>query len=67
MKMKAKVDKNKCIGCGACTAIASNVFEIDDDGLAKVVVEEVNEEDKESVVDAKESCPASAIDTEENK
>ena len=32
--MKAKVNKDICIGCGACTAIACNFFEIGDDGLA---------------------------------
>ncbi len=63
--MKAKVDKNKCIGCGACTSIASNVFEFDDDGLAKAVQEEVKEEDKESVKEAEESCPTGAVQVEE--
>ncbi len=63
--MKAKVDKNKCIGCGACTSIASNVFEFDDDGLAKAIQEEVKEEDKESVKEAEESCPTGAVQVEE--
>ena len=35
--MKAKVNKDVCIGCGACTSIAPDVFEIGDDGLAEVV------------------------------
>ena len=26
---KIEVDKNKCIGCGACTAIAPDVFEFE--------------------------------------
>ena len=32
--MKANVDKNTCIGCGACTSICPEVFSIEDDGLA---------------------------------
>ena len=31
------VDKNVCIGCGACAAVASNTFEIGDDGLAEAI------------------------------
>ena len=55
--MKVKVDKDKCIGCGACTAIAPDNFEFDDDGLAKVIKEEITDE----VITAKESCPTEAI------
>ena len=58
---KVKVDKDKCIGCGACTAIAPDVFEFDDDGLAKAVKEEVNDE----VKTAAEGCPTEAITVEE--
>ena len=60
--MELKVNKDLCIGCGACQATAPNVFEIDDDGLAKVKVNEVTEEDKEDAIDALEGCPTSAIE-----
>lgn len=62
--MKPKVNKDVCIGCGACQAIAENVFEIDNDGLAKAIVDEVPEEEKENAIDAKESCPTGAITVE---
>ena len=62
--MKVKVNKDQCIGCGACAALASNVFEIDDTGLSSVIVDEVAEEDKESAKDAIDSCPTSAIEEE---
>jgi len=58
---KVEVDKNKCIGCGACTAIAPDVFEFDDDGLAKAVSNTVNED----VKTAAEGCPTEAITAEE--
>ena len=32
---KVKVDQEKCIGCGACTAIASEVFSFDEERVAK--------------------------------
>ncbi len=62
--MKAKVNKDVCIGCGACTSIAPDVFEIGDDGLAEVVKDNI-EEEKEDVIDASESCPTEAIEVEE--
>ena len=58
---KVEVDKNKCIGCGACTAIAPDVFEFDDDGLAKAVSNTVNSD----VKTAAEGCPTEAITVEE--
>ena len=64
--MKATVLKDACIGCGACQAIAPDVFEIEDDGLAGCIGEITNE-NKEDVLDASESCPTSAIKVEEEK
>lgn len=32
--MKAFVDKDICIGCGACTGICPEILDMDDDGLA---------------------------------
>lgn len=61
--MKLKVDKDLCIGCGACSAICPDVFEIDpNDGLAHEIVDEISEENIEDAVDAKEGCPVNAID-----
>lgn len=59
--MKVKVDKSLCIGCGACQAVAPSVFELEDDGLAKAIDEEIQEDIKEDVMDALEGCPTSAI------
>lgn len=59
--MKAKVIRENCIGCGACQAIAPSIFEIDDEGLSKVIMEEVAESDLEDFNDALESCPTGAI------
>ena len=63
-KMKVTVNRDQCIGCGACAALASTVFEIDDEGVSKVIVDEIAEEDEESVQDAIDSCPTSAIEEE---
>ena len=62
--MKVKVNNEACIGCGACASICPDVFEINDDGLSKAKVEEVQDDKKQEVADAKESCPTGAIETE---
>ena len=62
--MKAKVNKDACIGCGACNAIAQGIFEMDDDGLAIANTDPIPEEKEEEVRDASESCPTGAIEIE---
>ena len=63
--MKAKVNKDICIGCGACCAIEPDAFELEDDGLAVCKLDEIKEEKKENVMDAADSCPTGAIEVEE--
>ncbi len=60
MAKKVTVDKDLCIGCGACTGICSNIFAIGDDGKAEVIAE-VTDADQESVQAAADSCPVQAI------
>lgn len=61
--MKFKVNKDACIGCGACQAICEDVFEITDDGYATAKdVEVTDEEIKEDAISAMEGCPTSAIE-----
>ena len=62
--MKATVNKDACIGCGQCTAICGEVFEIGAEGTAEVKVAEVPEEAKDTCVEAKDSCPTGAISAE---
>lgn len=63
--MKAKVIENICIGCGACQALAPEVFEINDNGVSECTKTIIPEEDKEAVLEAQENCPTNAIDVEE--
>ncbi len=63
--MKAIVNKDACIGCGACQAICPKVFEIGDDGLSTVICEEVKEEELDDLLDAIDSCPTGAIEKED--
>ena len=60
--MKFKVDKDVCIGCGACASICDEVFEIKDDGYAEASDKEITDEEvKENAISAMEGCPTNAI------
>ena len=59
--MKVVVNRDNCIGCGACEALCPEIFQIDDEGLSTVINQEVSEELTEKVTEAIESCPTSAI------
>lgn len=63
---KLNVNKDTCIGCGACQATIGEVFEINDDGLAeaKTDYESLTNENKELVNQAIENCPTGAITLE---
>lgn len=67
---KIKVNQEACIGCGACTAIASDVFSFNDDGYAETdpnnnILDNMDEDLKNDCMDALEGCPTSAIYKEE--
>lgn len=60
--MKAKVNRDGCIGCGLCASTCPEVFRMADDGLAEVYVEAVPPEQEEAASEAREGCPVSVID-----
>lgn len=63
-----KVDKEKCIGCGACVGLVDEVFEFGDDDLAQVKngvnFSNMDEDLINEVKDAIEGCPTEAINEE---
>ena len=61
---KAKVDEDKCIGCGTCVVIAAKTFKLGDDGKAQAVKPAEDPESK--VQEAIESCPVQAIAWQED-
>lgn len=64
---KVNVSENLCIGCGACASIVSEVFDMNDNGIAYVKTDEYNESKKEDILDAVENCPTNAIEIDEQK
>lgn len=59
--MKAKVDKDTCIGCGLCPDICPEIFQMDDDGKAIAYKPDVPENLADSAQDAESQCPVNAI------
>ncbi len=60
--MKIKVNEAACIGCGACEAIASDYFVLNDERIVEAKKVEVASDDENVVVEACGSCPTSAIE-----
>lgn len=54
-----KIDKNLCIGCGACVALCPDVFELREDG--KAYVKNPEGCDKCDCQAAQDNCPVEAI------
>ncbi len=55
---KIIINKDLCIGCGACAACCPDNFEIGDDFIAKTISNEITED----VNDAIQNCPTEAIE-----
>lgn len=58
-----KVDKDKCIGCNLCPALASGTFRLDENSKAEVF--NTTDDSEETVQMAIDSCPTQAISWEE--
>ena len=54
--MAIKVDKDKCIGCGACVSLCAQIFELKD-GKSKIKAQK----QLPCVQQAIDSCPTKAI------
>ncbi|MEO6044180.1 MAG: ferredoxin [Tepidiformaceae bacterium] len=59
--MKVLVNHDKCEGHGKCQQAAPEVFELRDDDLSYVLVDDVSEELKPKVERAIRLCPRQAI------
>jgi len=58
--MQISVNKDLCIGCGACAAICPAGFQMADDGKAEAIAKEGND----CAQNAAASCPVQAITAE---
>jgi ferredoxin len=55
------VDEQLCVGHGCCAEVAPQWFELDERGIAHVLVEEIPDEEDPGAQRAMLSCPSEAI------
>ena len=58
---RIEVDRERCVGSGACEARAPDVFEVDDDGVLVVHRSEPADDELSDVQDAVQACPTRAL------
>jgi len=58
MLVQLIVDPDACIGSGECVALEPEVIELDAQGIAQVIVAELDEDRAKSLCD---TCPVGAI------
>lgn len=63
--MKAIVDQDTCIGCGACVGTCPDVYSFNDDGKAVAIDSDIPSELEADAQDGRDSCPVNAIDIKE--
>ncbi len=60
--MKVRVDPDLCEGHGKCEKAAPSVFELRDDDLSYVLMDDIPESERENVKNAVRLCPRQAIE-----
>jgi ferredoxin len=63
--MKAHVNPDLCSGTGLCVTTCPQVFEINDNGMSTVKVDQIPTDAQQSCKQAAENCPTEAISIEE--
>jgi ferredoxin len=58
---KVRVLTDRCISSGNCVDVASEAFDMDDDGLVVPLVDEVDDQLRDQVELAVRVCPVQAI------
>ncbi len=59
--LDVSVDRVRCCGYAVCVGLCPEVFDLDDDGLARIVIDFIPLELEASVRHAEASCPEAAI------
>lgn len=55
------VDRDKCMGHTKCIAASPHLFELDEDGYSRTLVDEVAGRDEQEAESAARACPEGAI------
>lgn len=59
--MKAHVDQDLCVGCGACVAVCSAVFQFNDEGRSEADNGNIDALTELCTEQAAANCPVGAI------
>lgn len=59
--MKVAIEKNLCIGCGTCEALAPEVFKINSDSKAEIIEGFDEKKNTEAIKQCIDTCPVNAI------
>ena len=59
--MRVRADLDRCIGSGNCELLAPDVFEVGEDGVARVLRSQPGQADEDAVRDAVAQCPTGAL------
>ena len=60
--LKITIDRDECIGDGACVNEAPETFELDDED--KAIVKDGSTDSKDAILEAARSCPTECITVE---
>ena len=63
--MKVTIDRDICTGCELCATTCPEIYEMDDDGLAKVKVDPIPANLADSAKEAASNCPVECIKVSE--
>lgn len=59
--MKIIADRTRCAGHGMCEALAPNLFRVGDDGIVEPSADAVDDNDRDLIQLAVDSCPVEAL------
>jgi ferredoxin len=59
--MRVLIDELLCEGHALCEGIAPDIFQVGDDDMARVVMDDIPESRRDDVANAVRSCPKQAI------
>jgi ferredoxin len=59
--MKISVDYTRCAGHGVCEGLAEDIFEVREDGVTHLLQDSPDEDRRDVVEQAVETCPTQAL------
>ncbi len=59
--MRIVVDPRRCTGLGMCESIAEDVFEVQNDGTLRLLIEDIDPARREEIQAAVDACPTEAL------